>query len=937
MTVWAFVPRAEPGVTAHVHIIATVSNDGEADVTENFYTSIQFAGQQQFITHNGLKRDTKAYLSADFAASAGNAVVTTDFFGMVSESNEGNNSGYKNGISVTTPAIDQWVAVGPRVFADGVNIGKLGDVAVSGSTVIVSRPRGSGIWKTTDDGVNWRPIGLGLPTMSITAVAVHPSNASLMYAESDLGLFRSTDGGSSWSLFSSQATFGAPSWQEYGQELIIDPNNTSLMYSENGAGQSIKSADAGLTWTMLGQQPVGTTLDDLALDSSDSSVYGAFFGGAGGIYKLDSNSNWVLQTGCAGGAVLPSGAGEFRVATRPGAIYASFATIPATPPGNKTASGYSLFRATSGCGGQMLWTALNAGGLAGSYQTNSTGSFLAVSPVSPFDVYIGGIRLHRSTGGGNFVTIPNVHDDMQGVHITAGGVVYVISDGGIVRSNGGGAFASVGQGIYLSEFWGLSVSPSNQDVLLGGTQDNGTQYRSGVFGPWTQYTANIGDGFATAFDPSDSSIFYHSGQGAPDLRRVDSGGNTPIGCGLPSVVGKNNVQMVPDPTTPLSARRVYLVLSGQPVGGPSLFMKTMPNPVGTCAGLWTTITASPPTEFSRLAIDAATNIRSACSDGGKIFATTPGMPSDFTLAFTLTGGCLDIEVDPDDPSIIYAAVWSDLSGTKPRLVRLRRTATSPAVVLQGDGSSTGDMNSNSISLPAGVQFNTVAVDRNRPTTVYVGTQVRAGGQKSLWRGSLVGSVWNWAPYQDGIHLGEIFELTTHPKTGIMRAVVEASGIFEVYTDTPVGAVGRIDGVLSELRLNDVGDQWGIPGDTLDAEVVFRLQSDPWKGFGFHYRRMSDDPVPSCGHSVYVTGGALPSACSACAQLICSFDSYCCNSAWDGICVNEAKLSCGVRPESKQMFENLLEAQSQYWWPPTLHVDYLRTGLRTGIAKRVWRP
>lgn len=50
--------------------------------------------------------------------------------------------------------------------------------------------------------------------------------------------------------------------------------------------------------------------------------------------------------------------------------------------------------------------------------------------------------------------------------------------------------------------------------------------------------------------------------------------------------------------------------------------------------------------------------------------------------------------------------------------------------------------------------------------------------------------------------------------------------------------------------------------------------------------------PVCEHSPCTTGVALESDCSPCVATVCATDAYCCNNAWDGLCVNEAADLCG---------------------------------------------
>jgi hypothetical protein len=50
---------------------------------------------------------------------------------------------------------------------------------------------------------------------------------------------------------------------------------------------------------------------------------------------------------------------------------------------------------------------------------------------------------------------------------------------------------------------------------------------------------------------------------------------------------------------------------------------------------------------------------------------------------------------------------------------------------------------------------------------------------------------------------------------------------------------------------------------------------------------------SCAHNVCVTGVALESGCSQCVTDICAYDSWCCSTTWDSICVGYVPSICGT--------------------------------------------
>lgn len=55
----------------------------------------------------------------------------------------------------------------------------------------------------------------------------------------------------------------------------------------------------------------------------------------------------------------------------------------------------------------------------------------------------------------------------------------------------------------------------------------------------------------------------------------------------------------------------------------------------------------------------------------------------------------------------------------------------------------------------------------------------------------------------------------------------------------------------------------------------------------------EEPGANCAHGLCASGAKLEASCDPCAQTVCAADAYCCSTAWDGICVNEAKTMCNA--------------------------------------------
>jgi hypothetical protein len=57
------------------------------------------------------------------------------------------------------------------------------------------------VFKTTNAGANWTDISGDLPNIPVNTLLIDPRNASTLYVGTDIGIFRSTAGGSTWQTF----------------------------------------------------------------------------------------------------------------------------------------------------------------------------------------------------------------------------------------------------------------------------------------------------------------------------------------------------------------------------------------------------------------------------------------------------------------------------------------------------------------------------------------------------------------------------------------------------------------------------------------------------------------------------------------------------------------------------------------------------------------
>jgi photosystem II stability/assembly factor-like uncharacterized protein len=148
--------------------------------------------------------------------------------------------------------------------------------AGTGGTAIgyVDQAYPDGIFKSVDGGESWSAASSGLPGDYISSLVMDPQNSETIYAGTGRGLFKTTDGGISWHA----ANSGLPD-RIVADSLVIDPN-TGTIYAGGRSG-IFRSTDGGENWSTLnysGLPPAGLGL--LALDSQDPSTLYSVAGGA---------------------------------------------------------------------------------------------------------------------------------------------------------------------------------------------------------------------------------------------------------------------------------------------------------------------------------------------------------------------------------------------------------------------------------------------------------------------------------------------------------------------------------------------------------------------------------------------------------------------------------------------------------------------------------
>src|SRR5258705_551476 len=149
---------------------------------------------------------------------------------------------------------------------------------------------GCSIWKSNDGGETWKKINEGLPAqMGKIGVSVSRANPNRVFAiieaeKSKAGLYRSDDGGMSWTLMSNDQLITSRSW--YYMEVFADTKNENVVYVLNAP--MTKSIDGGKTFAQV-RVGHGDT-HDLWINPNNPSIIGLADDGGGEITFNDCKS-----------------------------------------------------------------------------------------------------------------------------------------------------------------------------------------------------------------------------------------------------------------------------------------------------------------------------------------------------------------------------------------------------------------------------------------------------------------------------------------------------------------------------------------------------------------------------------------------------------------------------------------------------------------------
>jgi hypothetical protein len=217
-------------------------------------------------------------------------------------SNVGTCSGYPCGYPVSGIAIDPRDSTGKTAYATVMGFG-VGHV-----------------FKTTDGGHSWLNISGNLVDAPANAVAVDPGNPSILYVGNDVGVFASTDGGSTWAEYGNlpnSAVFALDTFNNSTTHLLRVATHgrgvwSTTLASAVTATVTVTTSPSFLTFLNQAVGSVSATQTVTVSVSGAAVAIGQASATAGFQLKSDTCSNTTVQAGgtCTFGvAFAPTAAG----------------------------------------------------------------------------------------------------------------------------------------------------------------------------------------------------------------------------------------------------------------------------------------------------------------------------------------------------------------------------------------------------------------------------------------------------------------------------------------------------------------------------------------------------------------------------------------------------------------------------------------------------
>ncbi len=382
-------------------------------------------------------------------------------------------------------------------------------------------PDGAGVFLSINGGKTWRNT---LPGANIHSVEFAVSDPRVAYAAGIDAVYRSQNGGRTWTRVTRGGFWGPPGIQAgFPIDLQVDPRDANRLFANNYGGGNFLSEDGGRTWAAASRGYTGAQVRDIAVDRQTGRVFAA------------ARSGFYLST---------NKGGEWHGLTYPPAVGIEWYVVAIDPrhPRNVLAASNAMGvivqkqgerwrQVSQHAGPRMSWRAITFAPSNPAIVYAGTSAFYSAGT---FDDGMDAAGIYVSENGGN--TWREANDAIsRDANVAAlavapdnSKVVYAATfNWGLLRSTDEGRrWRTVRVGRYARAVTALAIDPENPRILYAGMRDGGVWKSTNGGEGWRHSGVGMDPEASVTdivFDPTSSRIVY-----AADIRtgvyRSENGG-----------------------------------------------------------------------------------------------------------------------------------------------------------------------------------------------------------------------------------------------------------------------------------------------------------------------------------------------------------------------------------------------------------------------------
>tara|TARA_R110002096_G_scaffold386418_3_gene580486 strand:- start:34473 stop:38996 length:4524 start_codon:yes stop_codon:yes gene_type:complete len=652
-----------------------------------------------------------------------------------------------------------WVAKGPFNGSPIGGIGRINRITFdpNNSTIVWAGAPAGGLWKSTDGGTSWSSNTDLLPNLGVSDIAIDPNNSQIMYLATG-----DRDGGNTYSYGVLKSIDGGQTWNTTGlvhnvsnmnriSDIYINPNNTNIIVVSTRQG-IYRSTNAAASFTQV-QSGVFNSIEQKPGDPNilyTSTIINA----SSDIWK--SINNGISWTQISSSNIPTSGIRRFELAVTaddPDYVYAIAGNASNGFEGiyKSTNSGLTWTKTTNSSSPNLLGWRANGSDSGGQAWYDLA---LAVSPTNKDILYTGGVNIWRSTDGGNNWSISAhwtgsgsaafVHADIHHLIFNPDGRLYAGTDGGVYRRpSSNNNWVSLNDGMNITQYYRISADGIDTSLVAAGAQDNGTHLYDN--GTWDHILG--GDGMDCAVNPKNPSIIYASSQYGNFRKSNNRGNSFNANFGLSSNVRGTGAWVTPIRVDPIHPDTLYIGYSSvyRSFDGGNNFSAVGNGYNGN--------------NIDQIAISPTHTHVIYIADGGSLYRSDNYASNFSSLAAPGSGSITQIAVGYDDPMHVYITRSGYSSGQK--------------VYESFDGG--GSWNNISLNLP-NIPANCIVPEISQANGLYVGTDLGVFYKDD--------NMDNWVPFNSGLPNVIVNDLEINYQDRKLKAGTYGRGLWQspLYTD-----------------------------------------------------------------------------------------------------------------------------------------------------------